>query len=145
MSFWRLLGPPFPILYFHVPRLPPKNTCLCLYTTFKAILACIRWFWAKTCVHQEMCMKKKGFGVFLIESWITWLLAFHMPWERSNLTLHFLFGVLYIEPLRYIEGGEIGEKGNYSPLFPHLFMHESASLCPFGEHSVSLPKLAFSL
>ena len=31
---------------------------------------------------------------------------------------HYFFGVLYKEPLGYIEGGEIEEQGNYSPLLP---------------------------
>ena len=39
--------------------------------------------------------------------WTTWLLAFHMPWDRSDLTLHYPFGVLYEESLGYIEGEEL--------------------------------------
>ena len=34
-------------------------------------------------------------------------------------------GVLYKEPLGYIEGGEIEEQGNYSPLLPHLSLYFS--------------------
>ena len=134
---------PFPILYFNSPRKSPKNTCLCVYMTFKSILACIHSFWSKTCVHWEMCIKPNFFGFFLIESRINWLLAFHIPWECSKSTLHFLFGVLYIEPLGYIEGGENWEKENYSPLFPHLLC---LSLHPFVplEHTMLLfPKLPF--
>ena len=145
MSLCRLLGPPFLILYFDFPRKSPKNTCLCVYETFKAIPACTCNFWAKTRIHREMCIKTKKIGFFLIDSRITWLSAFHMSWEHSDLTLHCLFGVLYIEPLRYIEEGEIGEKGNYSSLLPHLLILEFASLCPFGAHSATLPKISFSL
>ena len=145
MSLYRLLGPPLLKLYFDVPRKSTKNTCLCVYATFKAIYVCTSSFWSNTRVHQEMYMKTKQFGVFLIESWVTWILAFHIPWEHSDSTLNFLFGVLYIEPLGYIEGGEFGEKGNYSSLFPHLFMLESTSLCPFGAHSGALAKISFSL
>ena len=54
-------------------------------------------------------------------------------------------GGLYIEPLGCIEGGEFGEQGNYSSLLPHLFMLEFASLCPFGSHIASLPKLSIAL
>ena len=136
---------PFAQIILLCPKKVPKNTCLCVYTTFKAILTCICNFWDKTHIHQEMCIKPKKFGVFLIESWINWLLAFPRPWEHSDSTLHFLFGVIYIEPLRYIEGGEIGEQGNYNSLLPHLFMLESASLSPFGEHNAALFKLAFAL
>ena len=41
--------------------------------------------------------------------------------------------------------GELEEQGNYSSLLPHLFMLDSASLCPFGEHIAALPKLSFAL
>ena len=68
-----------------------------------------------------------------------------MPWERLDSSLHCPFGGLYIEPLGCIEGGEFGEKENYSSLFPHLFMLDSASLCPFGAHSATLPKIFFAL
>ena len=51
---------------------------------------------------------------------------------------------LYIEPLECIERGEFGEQGNYSSLLPHLFMLESASLCPFGSHSDALPNISIS-
>ena len=145
MSLCRIVRHPFLKLYFDVPRKSPKNTCLCVYTAFKAISACICSFWAKNYVHQEMCMKTIFFGIFLIESWITWLLAFHIPWKCLDSTLPYLFGVLYIEPLGYIEGGETGEQGKYCSLLPHLFMLESASLCPFGAHSVALPKISFDL
>ena len=122
-----------------------KNTCLFLYVTFKSILTCIRNFWPQTRIHQDVCIKTNIFGVFLIVVQINWMLAFHMPWECSDLTLHYLFGVLYIEPVGYIEGGESWEQGNNSSLFPHLFMLEFASLCPFGAHSAAPTKLAFVL
>ena len=68
-----------------------------------------------------------------------------MPCERSDSTLHYLFVVLYIECLGYIEGGEIGEQENYSSLLPHLFVLVSTSRCPFGEHTTALPKISFTL
>ena len=120
MSLCRLFRPHGLILYFDVPRKSPKNTCLCVYSTFKDILTCICIFWAKTHVYQEMCINPKVFRFFPIDSWITWLLAFHILWERLDLTLHCIFGVLYIDPLGYIEGGQIGEQGNYSPLLLHI-------------------------
>ena len=57
-----------------------------------------------------MCIKPNVFGVFLIEFRISWLLAFHMPREHSDSTLHCLFGVLYIEPLGYIEEENLESK-----------------------------------
>ena len=49
------------------------------------------------------------FGVFLIWVRITWLLAFQIPWEHSDSTLHYLFGVLYKKSLGYTEGRGIKE------------------------------------
>ena len=46
---------------------------------------------------------------------------------------------LYIEPLGVIEVGEFGEKGNYSSLFPQLFILESTYIFPFGAHIGVLP------
>ena len=66
----------------------------CVYTTY----------WPQTRVHRDVCKMTNIFGVFLIWVRITWLLAFQIPWERSNSTLHYLFGLIYKEPLGYIEG-----------------------------------------
>ena len=129
LSLYRLFGPHGLILYFDVPRSSSKISCLYLYTTFKAILVCIHSFWPQTRIHRDVCKMTNIFGFFLIWVWITWLLAFHIPWERSDITLHYLFGVLYNEPLGYIEGGEIQEKENYSPLLPWIFLY--LSLHPF--------------
>ena len=46
----------------------------------------------------------------------TWLLAFHMRQDRSDLTLHYPIEALYKEPFGYNEGGGIKEQENYSPL-----------------------------
>ena len=43
-----------------------------------------------------------------------------MPRDHSDLTLHYPFGVLYKEPLGYIEGGGIEEQRNYSSLLPQF-------------------------
>ena len=106
--------------------------------TFKPILTCTHDFWPQTRVHRDVCISPNIFGVFLI--WIrrSWLLAFHMPWDRSDLTLHYPFGVLYKEPLGYIE-----EQGNYSPLLPQLCLY--LSLHPFVplEHFLFFPRFPF--
>ena len=69
----------------------------------------------------------------------------HMPWERSDSTLNFPFGGIYIEPLGCIEAGQFGERGKYISMFPHLFMLESACLCPFGAHIVVIANISFDL
>ena len=76
--------------------------------------------------------------------WTTWLLAFHMPWDRSKLTLHYLFGVLYKEPLGYIEEEEWKRKETIVHCCHSLLILESTSLCPFRALCV-LPKLSFVL
>ena len=51
-----------------------------------------------------MCTKSKSFLEFsLTWIWLTCLLAFHMPWDRSDLTLHCPIEELYKEPFGYIE------------------------------------------
>ena len=129
LSLCRLFRTDGLILFFDVPSSSLKNLCLLLYATFNPILACTCDFWPQTRVHRDVCISPNIFGVFL--KWVRtpWLLAFHMPWECSNSTLHYLFGVLYKEPLGYIEGGEIEEQENYSPLLPHLCLY--LSLHPF--------------
>ena len=66
-----------------------------------------------------------------------------MPREHSNLTLHYPFGVLYKEPLGYIEGEELKSNKTIVHCCHSLHILDSASLCPFGELCVLL-KLAFS-
>ena len=112
----RLFRPHGLILYFDVSNFIPENSCLLLYVSFKPILTCTCKFWPQTHVHRDVCIKPNNFGFFLGWVWISWLLAFHMPWDSSDLTLHYTFGVLYKEPLRYIEERGIHEQGNYIPL-----------------------------
>ena len=98
------------ILSFDVPRSSLKNPCLLLYATFKPILVCTRNFWPQTRVHRDVCIKQNSFVFFLIWVQTTWLLAFQMPLECLDLTLHYPFGVLYKEPLGYIEEEELKSK-----------------------------------
>ena len=86
----------------------------------------------------EMCAKDQIFLDFsLMWIWVTCLLAFHIPWDHSDLTFHYPIEALYKEPFGYIERGGIEEKENYSSLLPKLIL-ESASLCPL-EHFVFFP------
>ena len=63
-----------------------------------------------------------------------------MPQDCSYLTLHYPFGVLYKEPLVYIEE-ELKSNETIVHCYHSLLVLESTSLCPFGELCV-LPKLA---
>ena len=113
----------------------PKITCYFLYATFNPFLMYIRGYWPQTHVHLEFSLMCVG---------TTWLLAFHIPRDRSDLTLHYPFGVLYKEPLGYIEGEELKRKETIVHCCLSLLILESASLCPFGVLCV-LPKISFAL
>ena len=66
-----------------------------------------------------------------------------MPRDRSDLTLHYPLGVLYKEPLGYIEGEELKRNETIVHCCHSLHILESASLCPFGAICV-LPKIYFA-
>ena len=66
-----------------------------------------------------------------------------MPCDHSDLTLHYPFGVLYKEPLGYIEGEELNNKEIIVHCCHNLLILDSASLYPFGALCV-LPKIAFA-
>ena len=110
MSLCRLYEPHGLILSFDVPSSSLKNPCLLLYTNFNPILACTCDFWPQTHVHRDVCISPNIFGFFLIWVRISWLLAFHIPGDHSDSTLRYPVGVLYKEPLGYIEEEELNSK-----------------------------------
>ena len=116
LSLCRLFRPHGLILSFDFPISSIKNPCLLLYTTFNPIPTCTCDFWPQTHVHRDVCISPNIFGIFLIGVWRSWLLAFLIPLDRLDSTLHYPFGVLYKEPLGYIEKRGIEEQGNYCPL-----------------------------
>ena len=120
-----------------------KKPYLLLYATFKPILTCTCDFWPQTYVHWDVCIKLNNFGFFL--GWVrrSWLLAFHIPLDHSDSTLHYPFGLLYKEPLGYIEEEELKSNETIVHCCRSLHILESASLCPFGALCV-LPKITFS-
>ena len=55
-----------------------------------------------------MCAKGQIFFEFsLMWIWVTFLLAFHMPWDRLDLTFQYPIEALYKEPFGYIEREEL--------------------------------------
>ena len=61
-------------------------------------------------VYIGMCTKGQRFLEFsLIWIQVTYLLAFHMPWDCSDLTFLYPIEALYKEPFWYIEGRGIEE------------------------------------
>ena len=62
-------------------------------------------------VYIGMCAKGQIFLDFsFMWIWVTCLLAFHMPWDHSDLTFHYPIKALYKEPFGYIEGKELKSK-----------------------------------
>ena len=121
---------------FDVSKIIPK-TCLIFYTWLLNLFSSIYADLTLKPAYISMCAKGQivlDFSLMWIQ--VTCLLAFHMPWDRSDLTFHYPIEALYKEPFGYIE-----EKENYSPLLPELIL-ESASLCPL-EHFVFFPSLRF--
>ena len=92
-----------------------------------------------------MCTK----GQILLEFSLMWirltcLLAFHMPWDRSDSTFHYPIDELYKEPFGYIEGiWEIKSKRTIVHCCWNLCL-SLHPLCPL-EHYCVLPKLTFCL
>ena len=72
----------------------------------------------------------------------TYLLDFHMPRDRSDLTLHYPFGILHKEPIGYIEGEELKGKRTIVHCCRSLLILESTSLCPL-EHLGFFPSFPF--
>ena len=118
------------------------KTCKNCHTRLLLPFSCIYVGLTPKTAYIEMCAK----GQIILEFSLMWiqftcLLAFHMPWDRSNSTFHYPIEEIYKEkePFGYIEGGGIEEQENYSPLLSKLIL-ESASLCPL-EHFVFFPSL----
>ena len=99
---------------------------------------------ACTCIlsHYDPCTsgnvpKNKIFWSF--PQRVTNNLTISLPyaWKCSDSTLHFILKGYILSLLDALEEDNIWEQGNYSSLFPHSYMLESASLCPF-EHTLLL-------
>ena len=114
---------------FHIPSL---KTCENWYTWILNPLSRIYMGLTSKTTYIEMCSKIQILLEFSL-MWIrlTCLLAFHMPWDRSNSTFHYPIEDLYKEPFGYVEGMRNWEKENYSPLLPKLVL-ESASPLSLG-------------
>ena len=90
-----------------------------------------------------MCANGKMILEFpLMWIWVTCLLAFHMPWDCLDLTLHYPIEALYKEPFGYIEEEELKSKKTIVHCCCSLLILESASLCPL-EHFVFFPRFPF--
>ena len=126
------LDPMDHLLSSDVSLIIPKTIWKMIYVAFYLITAYIRRFDPYNHVHRDVCIVQIILEFSLTWIWLIWLLAFHMPWDRSDSTLHYPLWSYIRNPLvhwRHIERD--WKHWNYSPLLPE-FMLESASLCPFG-------------
>ena len=90
-----------------------------------------------------MCPKGKIFLEFsLMWIWVTCLLDFHMPQDRSYLTFHYPIEAPYKEIFGYIEEDELKSKITIVHCCRSLLILESTSLCPL-ERFVFFPSLHF--
>ena len=118
------------------------KTCIICYTWLLNLFSRIYVDFTLKPMYIGMCAKGQIVLEFsLMWSWVTCLLAFHMPLDRSYLTFHYPIEALHKEPFGYIERGGIEEQENYSPLLSKLIL-ESASLCPL-EHFMFFPRFHF--
>ena len=120
------------------------KTCNNFHTQLLIPFSCIYVGLTLKTVYIGMCAKCQMILEFsFMWIWITCLLAFHMPWYRSDSTFHYPIEELYKEPFGYIKGMGNWEQENYSPLFPELVL-ESASLCLL-DHFCVLPNISLFL
>ena len=125
------LDPMDHLLSFDVSLIIPKTIWKMIYMDFYSITTYIRGSVPDNHVHWDVCIVQ-----IILEFSLTWirltrLLAFHMPWDHSDLTLHYPLWRYIRNPLVHWRHIEILKQRNYSPLLPE-FILESASLCPFG-------------
>ena len=78
--------------------IPSLKTCEKYYTRLVNPLSCIYAASTSKTAYIRMCTKIQILLEFsLTWIWLTWFLAFHMPWDHSDLTFNYLFQKLYKE------------------------------------------------
>ena len=121
------------------------KTCLNCHTWLLNPLSCIYAGLTSKNSYIEMCAKGQillDFSLMCIR--LTCLLAFPIPWDRSDLIFHYPIDELYKEPFGYIEGiWGIESKRTIVHCCWNLFLSLHL-LCPL-EHFCVLPKLTFCL
>ena len=91
----------------------------------------------------EKCAQKKCFWIFLNESRITWLLAFHMSENALNRPFIAYWRDIYWASWKHWRRRTFESKETIVHCFPMLYMLESASLCPFEHTLLLFPCLPF--
>ena len=90
-------------------------------SSLKPLIICCTWLLNPlSCIHVDITVKPAYIGMYakgqiFLEFSLMWirvtcLLAFHIPWDRLDLTFHYPIEALYNEPLGYIEEEELKSK-----------------------------------
>ena len=109
---------------------------------FSSIIVHIHGFDSYNRVHRDVCIVQIFLEFSLTWIRLIWLLAFHMPWDRSDSTLHYPFWSYIRNPLVHWRHIERLKQRNYSPLLQNLYL----SLHPFVPWStvVFFPSFPFA-
>ena len=137
------LAPMDHFLSFDVSMIIPKNIRKMIYVDFNPITTYIWGFDPYNYVHQDVCIIQ-----ILLEFSLTWirliqLLAFHMPWDRSDSTFQYPFESYIRTPLVHWRQEERIES---KETIVHYFRNLYLSLHPFvpGSTLVFFPSLPFT-
>ena len=121
-------------------------------SSLKTCIICYMWLLNLfSCIYVDMTLKPSYIGMcakgqIVLEFSLMWiqvtcLLAFLMPWDRSNLTFHYPIETLYKEPFGYIEGEELKSKTTIVHCCQSLYL----SLHPFFPWSTLCSSQAYLL
>ena len=91
------------LLSFDVSLTIPKNIRKMIYAAFSLITAYIRGYSLYSRVHRDVYIIQNPLERSLTWIRLIWLLAFHMPWYRTDLTFQYPFEKLYKEPIETLK------------------------------------------
>ena len=112
-----------------------------IYSAFSPITAYIREFDPCICVHRDVCIVQIILEFSLTWIRLIWLLAFHMPWDRTDSTFHYPFESYIRNPLVHWRQEERIES---KETIVHCCRNLCLSLHPFWSTSVFFPSLPFA-
>ena len=130
-------------LSFDVSLTIPKNIRKMIYAAFSPITAYIRRYSLYSRVHRDVYIIQNPLERSLTWIRFIWLLAFLMPWDRTDSTLQYPFEELYKEPIGTLKAWE---KFESNKTIVHCCQDLCLSLHPFVPWStvVFFPSLPFA-
>ena len=97
------LDPMDHFLSFNVSLIIPTNLWKIIYAPFNLIIVYIHGYYTYSRVHRDVWIIQILLERSLTWIWLIWLLAFHMPWDRTDFTFQYPFEKLYKEPLETLK------------------------------------------